>query len=108
MLVTLVDRRSRYTLIAKAENKTATAVSQALLRALVPHRQKVKTLTYDNGKEFARHEMIEKILDATGYFANPYSSWERGLNEPERSGAEIESPHGGPKAERSELKIPMA
>ena len=81
VLVTLVDRCSRFTLIAKARNKTAEAVSHALLTALAPYRHKLHTLTYDNGKEFAWHEMIDTILDTTGYFAHPYSSWERGLNE---------------------------
>ena len=42
---------------------------------------KLHTPTYDNGKEFAWHEMIDTILDTTGYFAHPYSSWECGLNE---------------------------
>jgi len=41
----------------------------------------VKTLTADNGKEFAFHELIAKALNAKFYFAHPYSSWERGLNE---------------------------
>jgi IS30 family transposase len=81
VLVTLVDRCSRFTLIAKAANKTAQAVSEALLHALAPYREKIHTLTYDNGKEFARHEIIDAILETTGYFAHPYSSWERGLNE---------------------------
>lgn len=81
VLVTLVDRRSRFTLIAKASNKTAEAVSHTILNALAPYRHKLHTLTYDNGKEFAWHEMIDTILDTTGYFAHPYSSWERGLNE---------------------------
>jgi IS30 family transposase len=38
-------------------------------------------MTADNGKEFAHHEKISKALDAKVYFAHPYSSWERGLNE---------------------------
>ena len=41
----------------------------------------VHTLTYDNGKEFAYHQTISKELNAQGYFAHPYHSWERGLNE---------------------------
>ena len=41
----------------------------------------VHTLTYDNGKEFAYHMEIAKVLKANGYFAHPYHSWERGLNE---------------------------
>ena len=40
-----------------------------------------KTLTYDNGPEFAEHEAIDKSLETQGYFADPYASWQRGLNE---------------------------
>lgn len=38
-------------------------------------------MTADNGKEFAYHEQISQALGAKVYFAHPYSSWERGLNE---------------------------
>ena len=41
----------------------------------------VKTLTSDNGKEFAEHKTIVQTLNADFYFAHPYASWERGLNE---------------------------
>ncbi len=41
----------------------------------------VHTITADNGKEFAYHEQIAAALEATVYFADPYSSWQRGLNE---------------------------
>lgn len=81
VLVTMVERYSRYTLVARAENKSAEAVSLALLKRLAPIRNKVETLTYDNGKEFAKHLFIDDILESQGYFAHPYSSWERGLNE---------------------------
>jgi transposase, IS30 family len=81
VLVTMVERYSRYTLIARADNKTAEAVSFGLLRRLAPIRNRVETLTYDNGKEFAKHLFIDDILESQGYFAHPYSSWERGLNE---------------------------
>lgn len=43
--------------------------------------RRVHTITSDNGKEFARHEEISKSLNARFYFAHPYASWERGLNE---------------------------
>jgi IS30 family transposase len=46
-----------------------------------PHREKVLTTTYDNGKEFALHKLLAEILEADAYFAHPYHSWERGLNE---------------------------
>ena len=81
VLVTMVERFSRYTLIARADNKTAEAVTMALLTRMAPNRDKVKNLTYDNGKEFAKHLFIDDVLGSQGYFAHPYNSWERGLNE---------------------------
>lgn len=81
VLVTMVERRSRQTFIAKAHDKSAQAVSQAILESLAGVRARVLTLTYDNGKEFARHAVVDRILECQSYFAHPYSSWERGLNE---------------------------
>lgn len=46
-----------------------------------PYKDCVKTITADNGKEFAGHKEVAKKLKADYYFAQPYSSWERGLNE---------------------------
>ena len=81
VLVTAVERKTRFSVIALAPNKTAEAVKQSILDALTPLAAWVKTLTYDNGKEFALHEDIAEVLEAKGYFAHPYHSWERGLNE---------------------------
>lgn len=81
VLVTMVERKSRYTLIGLAENKEAQEVTLRLLEALAGHREKVETMTFDNGKEFALHELLADLLDAKAYFAHPYHSWERGLNE---------------------------
>jgi IS30 family transposase len=81
VLVTMVERKSRYTLIGLAENKEALEVTGRLLEALAGHRDKVETMTFDNGKEFAMHGLLAELLDAKAYFAHPYHSWERGLNE---------------------------
>lgn len=80
-IVSIVERKSGFTLIRKVERKTALAVSQAMIGLLKPHRKKVHTITSDNGKEFAGHEEIADKLKADFYFAHPYSSWERGTNE---------------------------
>jgi IS30 family transposase len=80
-IVTLVERKSGYGLIAKVQSKTAKLVSKAIVKLLEPFKAKVKTLTYDNGKEFAKHAWIDKKLSSTGYFARPYCSWQRGSNE---------------------------
>lgn len=80
-LVTLVERKSKLSLVAKVRQKTAESVTEAIIRLLKPLSPWVHTLTADNGREFAQHEKIAKALGAKFYFAHPYASWERGLNE---------------------------
>lgn len=81
VLVTMVERRSRCTLIRLVPSKEAAVVTAAILEATKPYRDKVLSHTYDNGKEFAMHELLTEIMEAQAYFAHPYHSWERGLNE---------------------------
>ncbi len=81
VLVSVVERKSRLTLLAKVPDKTAQSVRQAILDLLGSLEDQVHTLTADNGKEFAHHEAIAQALSAEFYFAHPYASWERGLNE---------------------------
>ena len=81
VLVTVVDRATLYTCCSRVYSRSAKVVSQAIIRILKQHKDKVKTLTFDNGSEFVRHEKIAKSLNAKTYFAHPYSSWERGINE---------------------------
>ncbi len=80
-IVSIIERKSRLTLIHKVERKTASNVTRAILKLLKPIAGHVHTLTSDNGKEFAGHETIAKDLSARFFFAHPYASWERGLNE---------------------------
>lgn len=80
-IVSLTERKSRLTLLAKVTHKSAALVGQAIITLLSPIGDWVLTLTSDNGKEFAQHEHIAKQLKAKFYFAHPYASWERGLNE---------------------------
>jgi IS30 family transposase len=80
-IVSLTERKSRYTLIQKVERKTAQCVSNAIINLLTPFSEFVHTMTSDNGKEFADHKNIADKLNARFYFAHPYASWERGLNE---------------------------
>ena len=80
-LVTLVERKSRYILAAQVPGKHASGVTAAVTRLLRPHKRKCHTMTFDNGKEFAEHETIAAKLNVDIYFAHPYHSWERGLNE---------------------------
>ena len=80
-LVSLTERKSKLTLLAKVEHATAEAVGEAMARLLEPLAPHVHTITSDNGREFARHQHIASTLKADFYFAHPYASWERGLNE---------------------------
>jgi IS30 family transposase len=80
-IVSLTERRSRFTLIQKVKRKTAQCVTEAIISLLAPFSDQVHTLTADNGKEFAGHKVIADTLSAQFYFAHPYASWERGLNE---------------------------
>jgi len=80
-LVTIVDRFSKFTLIKKVDSKQAEVVTEATILLLQPYLDKTLTITADNGKEFAGHEKMKERLNADVYFAHPYSSWERGLNE---------------------------
>jgi len=80
-LVTLVERKSLYTVIRSVIHKTAAAVRAAVVDGLAPDIDRVHTITYDNGREFADHEGMASDLETRIYFAHPYASWERGLNE---------------------------
>ena len=80
-VVSVVDRASKYTLLERVGKKTAGSVGTALLSMLLPLYTLVHTITADNGKEFAGHAGVAKALGAGFFFATPYHSWERGLNE---------------------------
>jgi len=80
-IVSMVERASKFTKLAKISRKTAEETEAALVGKLSPVREFVHTLTADNGKEFSNHQAVGAALDADFYFATPYHSWERGLNE---------------------------
>jgi len=80
-LATLVDRHSKFSLIAKVPNKNANNVTEAIVAMLCPIKEHLHTITFDNGKEFAQHQTMADKLAVNVYFAHPYHSWERGLNE---------------------------
>ena len=80
-IVSLTERKTKICLIYKVERKTADLVSKAMSKLLLPLKDIVYTITSDNGKEFALHEETAKTLETDFYFAHPYASCERGLNE---------------------------
>ncbi len=80
-LLTLVDRCSKFSIIRKLPNKEAETVRAALQDIIDNTLLPFKTITSDNGSEFAAHVQITKDNQVKFYFAHAYSSWERGLNE---------------------------
>ncbi|HPY84614.1 MAG TPA: IS30 family transposase [Ruminococcus flavefaciens] len=81
--VTLVDRKSKLLIATIAANREKGTIREAFKRAfaLMEHDIPIKTITLDNGSEFADFLNIEKDLQTTIYFADPHSPWQRGLNE---------------------------
>jgi transposase, IS30 family len=82
VIVTHVDKASKFLVAGLGRNKTSAGVNQVTvaLFAEVTQEQR-KTMTFDNGKEFSGHIELSQELGLDCYFANPYHSWERGLNE---------------------------
>lgn len=80
-LVSIVERKTGFAFIKRVNRKTANAVKDAIIDLLKPIKHRIKTITSDNGSEFAEHQAIASSLDCRYYFAHPYSSWERGSNE---------------------------
>lgn len=78
-LVTLADRGTKKTKIGKIKSKQSTEVSRTINSKL--KKEVVRTITLDNGKEFSEHKQVAESTKSKVYFAHPYSSWERGLNE---------------------------
>lgn len=79
--MTIVERKTKFTLAARVDSKQADVVTAATINLLLPYYDRVHTITSDNGKEFAYHEEIAMALNTKVYFAHPYHSWGRGLNE---------------------------
>ncbi|PJE79412.1 hypothetical protein CI610_01606 [invertebrate metagenome] len=79
-LVTLVDRKSRYTLIGKVDTKQAGTVENAMIK-LLEQVASVCTIPRDNGGKFAAHEKVSEAVNADVFFARPYASYQRGTNE---------------------------
>lgn len=78
-IVTLLERKTRLLRLAKVPNKQADTVANAIIKTLKNHI--VKSITFDNGSEFAQHQKIAQKLNAKTYFCAPYCAWQKGQNE---------------------------
>jgi IS30 family transposase len=81
-ILTVTERLTGFLLMKKLpEGKNAKALAKTLFYMLLPYKHYVHSITSDNGTEFYEHKWMAKKLDIRYFFAHPYSSWERGLNE---------------------------
>lgn len=80
-IVTLVERKTGYTVIGKLKARTTAELNRRVIKLIRKEQRQVRTITADNGTEFHGYDVIERVTDALFYFANPYRSWERGTNE---------------------------
>lgn len=80
-LATLVERKTHYSRIVKLSGKDANDLADKVIEAMRPLKAYIKTLTFDNGTEFAAHKKLADSLECETYFADVRSPWQRGLNE---------------------------
>lgn len=81
-LLSLVERKSGFTLLARVPDRRAATVGGAAEESLRPLPETLlRTATFDNGKEFAEHERLAAATGLAIYFARPYAAWQRGTNE---------------------------
>lgn len=78
-LLVLVERKTKFTVIKTLKDRKAETVSQAIVKALSPYQ--VRSITYDNGSEFARFGEVAMQTDSKAYFCLPYHAWQKGLVE---------------------------
>jgi len=81
-IATHVDKASKFLVARVMKSRTAAEMNQVSIAAFSAiTADKRRTFTFDNGKEFSKHQQMARALGVQCYFANPYHSWERGLNE---------------------------
>ena len=80
-ITTVVERATSLLRISIPTSKKAIDIENETIRIMLPLKEKIHTITSDNGLEFSNHRNISQALEYEHYFCHPYSSWERGLNE---------------------------
>lgn len=80
-IVTLVERKTGYTLIGQLNDRTTKSTNKRTIKLMSTMPNQFKTITADNGTEFHQYKVVEKATGCPYYFANPHHSWERGTNE---------------------------
>jgi len=104
-LLSVTERKSKLQLLCKLANKSAAELRDRSIALLTPFEARVFTITVDNGKEFCEHETIARVLQTRIYFAHPYASWERGLNENSNGLVRQYFPKGSDLAQLTEQEV---
>lgn len=82
IILTMTERNTNFIMMRKLPmGKDSKQVCKEVIAMLLPYKDKLKTITTDNGSEFAAHELITKKLKVQVYFTDPYSSWQKGAVE---------------------------
>ena len=82
VLLTIAEHSTNMLFMIRfAHGKKSNPLAKAVRRLLLPYKKHIKTITTDNGPEFAAHKLITKYLGAVVYFADPYASWQKGVIE---------------------------
>ena len=77
-LVTMTDRASGLLWACLVPTLETSVVCPAIVQVLLPYKDLLKTLTFDNGREFSRHYIVSSVLESDSFFTRPYHSWEKG------------------------------
>jgi IS30 family transposase len=80
-IATLVERKTRVTLLIKVPNRTSQAVVTCVARRLQTSQAVIKSITWDQGKELTNHNELTRLTGAPVFFADAHSPWQRGSNE---------------------------
>ena len=82
VLLTIAEHSTNMLFMIRfAHGKKSNPLAKAVRRLLLPYKKHIKTITTDNGPEFAAHKLITKYLGEVVYFADPYASWQKGAIE---------------------------
>lgn len=80
-LLTITERKSLFNFIVKLPNKEAKTIELHIIETLRAFKNQIKSITSDNGTEFANHQIISSEIGIPWFFADPYKSQQRGCNE---------------------------
>lgn len=104
-LITLRERKSRYLIAIKNENRKADSTAMSIIRTVSKIRQHVKSITFDQGSEFKKYDWIRSCIGTAIYFCEPSSPYQKGAIENVNGVLRIEYPRSHDIAAEKQLDI---